>query len=261
MTSGCFLPGLQPIKNVRFQYLEVKGPCRTSSITKSKVVLEAAAFFYIGVYERLHKVYGDKTSRKVTIVCPFAETLEWWDGVIKQRLYDRLAAKGLPPLSRDHHPRIISNSEDKDIRATSTLPTRMARSSAKAPSSKTWSKLLSLSRAKEAVLIIGNSCGQYNDRRFESDPNVPKVLEMESALNAAHRYASLIGGLCKLRYYTLKKPLVALRDIPEALLLDEEREAYAKLSESADEDLGIEKASEGQDEAESAKDGLEETEK
>jgi hypothetical protein len=103
---------------IRFQYHEVAGPRRTSSITRSKVVLEAAAYFYAKLYKSFQTMYGNKMSQEVMIVCHFAETVEWWDHVIEQRLLTTnksLAAEGYPALSRNHHPRIISNSDDKDI--------------------------------------------------------------------------------------------------------------------------------------------------
>jgi hypothetical protein len=63
---------------LRFQYHELKGDCRTSRLSGSKVVLQVAPHFYAYIYPFLHRVHGDKMSQEVMIVCPYAETMAWW---------------------------------------------------------------------------------------------------------------------------------------------------------------------------------------
>ena len=68
---------------------------------------------------------------------------------------------------------------------------------------------------------------------------------MDSALNAAHEYDSWQRGLLKCEDNELEEPLVSLADIPEALLLDSELKAYAKLRNSSDGVPGGETPTEG----------------
>lgn len=219
-------------QEIRFQYHEVKGPRPISSISKSKVVLEPAAYFCAKMWATFAVCYGDKMSQEVMVVCPFAETLEWRNRVIDQKLSvknELLAAKGRPALSRDHFPRIISSSDDKDIQSTIVIidpanqdGTKSGQGFFKQDMVKT-----AISCAKEAVIIIGNSCRSYPDWDYNY-----RWREMDSALNAAHQWVSDEAGLLKCEDYYLSEPLVSLSNISEELLLDEEREAYAKLSDS-----------------------------
>lgn len=220
---------------VRFQYLEVEGPRRISSTTRSKVVLEAAAYFYAKVYETLAIVYGDRMSEEVMVVCPFEETLEWWDHVIEERLSRAnlgLAAQGKRLLSRNHHPRIISNDEDKDISSNIVIIDPANQDGTKFGQGFFKQEMVkkAISRAKEVVIIIGNPCEPYCDRYTLG------FADMTSALDAAHQFAHICGGLLRYEDNGIEEPLVSLGDIPQALLLDEEREAYAKLKESGDVD-------------------------
>jgi hypothetical protein len=236
----------------------VKGPRRTSSISKSKVVLEAAAYFYAKIYYYLHTIYGSKTSEEVMVVCPFAETLEWWNQVIEKDLATvnkRLVALGLPH-GRNHHPRIISNSDDQNIRSTVVIidPANQDGTKFGQGFSKQEMVKIAISRAKEAVIIIGNSCEPYPGRRTA----IGNWKGMDSALNAAHEYALWQRGLLKCEDSELEEPLVSLVAIPETLLLNTELKAYAKLRNSSDGTSGGETLMGGQDGVEASQSGSEE---
>jgi hypothetical protein len=84
---------------------------------------------------------------------------------------------------------------------------------------------------------------------------------MDSALNAAHEYALWQRGLLKCEENELEEPLVSLADIPETLLLDTERKAYAKLRNSSDGTSGGDTLMGGQDGVEASQSGSEEIEK
>jgi hypothetical protein len=106
---------------LRFQYHELQGPCRTSRLSGSKVVLQVAPHFYAHIYPFLHRVYGDRTSQEVMIVCPYAETMAWWEQVIERELRVDTAAhtlSGILTQSRKDHPRLLINSDDADIRSS-----------------------------------------------------------------------------------------------------------------------------------------------
>ena len=224
---------------LRFQWHKVEGPRRTSKVTKSKVVLEAAAYFYARIYPVLHMVYANRMAEEVMVVCPFAKTLECWERVIEEHLSSENAVRAENCgrlLTRHHHPRILSNSDDKDIRSSVVVIDPANQDGTKFGQGFFKQEMVetAVSRAKDVVIFIGNSCRPPAE--LYCTPREVWWDEEKSALTAAHSCARFNQGLLKCEEYKLREPLVSLGDIPQALLLDEEREAYAKLKESGDVD-------------------------
>jgi hypothetical protein len=218
---------------LRFQYHELKGDCRTSRLSGSKVVLQVAPHFYAYIYPFLHRVYGDKMSQEVMIVCPYAETMAWWEQVIERELRVPTAAHALSGIltpSRKHHPRLLINSDDPDIRSSIVI-IDPANQDGTIPGQGTFKNAqvkTAVSRAIEAVLIIGNSCMPYPPNSKTSGETA--WVDVESALNAAHMYADYYDG----RRLTdegieLHAVPVQVGEIPEPILFDEERETLVRL--------------------------------
>jgi hypothetical protein len=218
---------------LRFQYHEVKGFVRTSKWSGSKVVIEAANHFHSKVHPLLYWAYGDKVSQEVMVVCHYTETKNWWERVIERELATvngNHAIRNMPLLSRKHYPRLLSNSEDIDIQSDIVIidpANQDGTLSGQSPSIDETIKA-AVSRAREAVIIIiGQSCLLY--------PEISKKThwtEMESALTAAHMYASSHNGCIRHVPDGLPgHPLAPHGSIPEALLVDGEVQAYAQLAE------------------------------
>ena len=249
---------------LRFQWHEVEGPRRISKTFKSKVVLEAAAYLYARFYLPFHQRYTSKMSQEVMIVCPFAETLEWWDRVIEEHLSIENAVRAKKNemlLTRNHHSRLLSNSADKDIQSTVVIVDPANQDGTKFGQGFFKQEMveIAISRATDVVIFIGNSCQPITDGYYT--PREVRYTEMKSTLNAAHGYARFNEGLIELKNYKLDEPLVFLADIPETLLLDTELKAYAKLRNSSDWTSGDETPTEGRDGVKVPQSGSEEIEK
>ena len=217
---------------LRFQYHELQGPCRTSRLSGSKVVLQVAPHFYAHIYPFLHRVYGDRMSQEVMIVCSYAETMAWWEQVIKRELRVDTAAHTLPGIltqSRKDHPRLLINCDGADIRS-SIVNIDPANQDGTVPGQGTFKNAqfrTAVSRAIEAVFIIGNSCTPYPNSEIRGEA---LWVDVESALNAAHMYARFHDG-CRLadEGIELRATPVQVGLIPEPILLDEEREALVRM--------------------------------
>jgi hypothetical protein len=70
-----YVPTTQNDNMLRFQYHDLKDTVRTSRLSGSKVMLSVAPYFYFYIFPFLHRVYGDRMSQEVMIVCPYAETI------------------------------------------------------------------------------------------------------------------------------------------------------------------------------------------
>jgi hypothetical protein len=161
-----------------------------------------------------------------------------------------------PLQSRDHHPSLLSNSEDADIQSSIVIIDPAHQDGSISGQGIFVDKQVrnAISRAKDAVIIVGNPCLPYPG--IEDDKGYWK--DMESALNAAQVFAWVRGGRLRLDKYQRCGFLVHPSEIPEALLLEEEGEAYAKLGKPDDDDPSTEIASDVQDGVGPAKDGSKE---
>jgi len=217
---------------LRFQYHDLEDTVRTSRLSGSKVVLSVAPYFYSYTFPFLHRVYGDRMSQEVMIVCPYAETMAWWEQVIERELRVPTAAYALSGIltpNRKHHPRILCNSDDADIQS-SIIIIDPANQDGTIPGQGTFKNdqvRTAISRAIEAVTIIGNSCMPYPDN--ETNGETPWI-DMKSALNAAHMYAHVHGGrrLKDEGIRTLATPITVGR-ILEPILTDDARETLDRM--------------------------------
>lgn len=215
---------------LRFQYHDLESTVRTSRLSGSKVVLSVAPYFYSYIFPFLHRVYGDRMSQEVMIVCSYAETMAWREQVIQRELWAPAAAYALSGIltpNRKHHPRILCNGDDADIQA-SVVIIDPANQDGTIPGQGTFKNdqvKTAISRAVEAVVIIGNSCMPY----LNGNDKTPWV-DAEFALNAAHMYAHVHGGRrLKDEGTRIRATPITVGRILEPILLDEVRETLERI--------------------------------
>jgi hypothetical protein len=140
------------------------------------------------------------------------------------------ALSGILTPNRKHHPRLLINSDDADIRSSIVI-IDPANQDGTLPGQGTFKNAqvkTAVSRAIEAVLIIGNSCMPYLPNSKTSGETA--WVDVESALNAVHMYADYYDGRRLAdEGIELRAVPVQVGEIPEPILFDEERETLVRL--------------------------------